>query len=463
MAKNWAICIGINQYRYIGSLEYAVRDAEQMSIWFEGQGTFEKVYLFTDKSDPIPDMNKDFPSNPTYSNLLEWMGQRFKKREKPPLSSSDNLWFFFSGHGCRYGGQDFLMFSDTNSISENIDKTAISIDYMTELFRNSGAGNIILFIDACRDSAKRGSGLQLSKQQGIIAISSCSPDELSHEIKELEHGSFTYALLESLKIQGEGNCATVERLCQRLRYRIREIHELYKKPRQIPYEVIEPASKYHLILLPSQATVNDVAALKVEAYRAEDEDIELAEKLWVQVLVASPADMDALAKLRKIWVEGLKWKHKSQIQELEVLSETKKEEIHQLYQTQMQELEQLNQTNIRKLETDYQTKAKEIKSAQAQFQQAKQNAEQSKIELRQLQQSHQAQIQELEESYQIQIRKLEASYRNKVKELENSQAQLQKIQQKSEQSKIEPKPVQQSHKAKFTSQEVVVHEFRNED
>ena len=425
MAKNWAICIGINQYQYMQSLEYAVRDAEQMSIWFRDQGTFEKVYLFTDNSPPIADMTKEFPSYPTHSNLLEWMGKRFKKQKKPPLSPGDNLWFFFSGHGCRYGGQDYLLFSNTSSISENTDKTAISIDYITERLRNCGAGNIILFIDACRDSTKRGSGLQLSNQQGIISISSCSPDELSYEIEELRHGSFTYALLESLDI---GNCATVERLCNRLRYRIKEINQYYKKPEQTPYAAIEPESKYHLILLPSQATLQDVKALKWDAYQAEHEDVELAEKLWIQVLVASPADPDALAKLKKFWLESLKSQHKSQIQQFEASSEMKKQEIQQFYQNQIQELEESHelqikeleesyQKDIRQLEVSYQTKVQELENLQAQLQKAEQTSEESKTEFQQLKQSYQSQIQELEDSYKKNIRELESGYQTKIKAL----------------------------------------------
>jgi uncharacterized caspase-like protein len=30
MAKNWAICVGINQYDNLSPLNYAVRDAEAM-------------------------------------------------------------------------------------------------------------------------------------------------------------------------------------------------------------------------------------------------------------------------------------------------------------------------------------------------------------------------------------------------------------------------------------------------
>ncbi len=34
MGRNWAIAIGINQYRYLQPLHYAVRDAAAMSLRF---------------------------------------------------------------------------------------------------------------------------------------------------------------------------------------------------------------------------------------------------------------------------------------------------------------------------------------------------------------------------------------------------------------------------------------------
>jgi formylglycine-generating enzyme required for sulfatase activity len=94
----------------------------------------------------------------------------------------------------------------------------------------------------------------------------------------------------------------VERLEQRLRYRIPEINQLYQKPKQNPYAVVEPAFKYHLILLQNQATVKDVDTLKMRAYEAQNErNLVLAEQLWTRILAVSPADPQALKALQQIW------------------------------------------------------------------------------------------------------------------------------------------------------------------
>ena len=307
MANNWAIAIGVNQYQNLPSLNYAVTDAEKMRDWFVHEAGFDskRVYLFTDNSPLIVDAGPPYSSQPTYATLIRFLTNRFKQQF---LSTGDNLWFFFSGHGFRHAERDYLMLSDSSADLELIDKTAISLSFVTERLRRSGADNVVLFLDACRDDLKTkgarwGAGVGEEPQPGVITFASCSPAERSYEIELLQQGSFTYALLESLRLQGEGNCATVERLYQRLRYRVSEINQQYKKPRQTPYAIIEPATKYHLILLPKQATFQDVATLKLDAQEAElEDDLKLAEQLWTRILTVSPADPQALKGLKRIWI-----------------------------------------------------------------------------------------------------------------------------------------------------------------
>jgi len=226
MAKNWAICVGINQYRFLQDLTCAVNDAEKMHLWLKETAKFEQTYLFTDKSPEIDDMSESFPSQPTFTTLLYWLSKRFPSNSRPPLSASDSLWFFFSGHGVREQGEDYLLLSDSISDPERVRNSAITLAFVTEHLRQSGAGNIMMFVDACRSVAKSSLGIELQSEQGIISIASCRPEQKSYEIEELGHGSFTYALLESLQIQGENNCATVERLCKRLKDRVLEINRV---------------------------------------------------------------------------------------------------------------------------------------------------------------------------------------------------------------------------------------------
>lgn len=174
---------------------------------------------------------------------------------------------------------------------DGVEKTAISLYEVTERLRLCGADNVILLLDACRSQeSSKGLGIGEEKQKGVITFFSCSPNERSYEIEDekIKQGSFTYALLESLRIQGEGNCATVERLYNRLYYRVTDINLQFKKPQQIPYAIVEPATKYHLILLEKQATEQDIATLREDALEAENEgNLELAAQLWTRVLAVS--------------------------------------------------------------------------------------------------------------------------------------------------------------------------------
>ncbi|GGA54193.1 GUN4 domain-containing protein [Okeania sp. KiyG1] len=302
MAKNWAICVGINHYDNMPTLQYAKRDAELMRDYFLNEAGFEKVYLFTDNSPQINDVDQPFNSQPTYGTLRRFLRERF---ENEFLSAGDNFWFFYSGHGMRFNDRDYLMPTDADPHPDGVENTAIPLYFVTERLRRCGADNIILFLDACRSQeSSKGLGIGKEKQKGVITFFSCSPNERSYEIEDerIKQGAFTYSLLEALRIQGEGNCATVERLYNRLLYRIPDINRQFRKPRQTPYAIVEPATKYHLILLEKQATEQDIATLREEALETENEDnLELAEQLWIRVLAVSPANEKALKALRRIW------------------------------------------------------------------------------------------------------------------------------------------------------------------
>ncbi|NEO54564.1 MAG: transcriptional regulator, partial [Okeania sp. SIO3B5] len=209
------------------------------------------------------------------------------------------------GHGIRFNDRDYLMPADADPHPDGVEDTAIPLYLVTERLRRCGAGNVILFLDACRSQeSSKGKGIGEEKQKGVITIFSCSPNERSYEIENerIQQGSFTYALLESLKIQGEGNCATVERLYNRLRHQVPDINRQFIKPRQTPYAIVEPATKYHLILLEKNANLSDIVTLKNDAYRAEvEKNIELARQLWIRVnIAASGSDMEAVDAISRL-------------------------------------------------------------------------------------------------------------------------------------------------------------------
>ncbi len=298
MAKNWVIAIGINEYDNLKPLKYAKKDAEAIKAWCEGEGGFDRsgIFLFTEDSPPIP-ASPPIPTQPTYGRLKRFLQKQF---ETPLLKSGDNLWFFFAGHGRRYQDKDYLMLPDSDP--GNVRETAVSVDYVTERLRRSGADNVVLLLDACRDEDSRGGlGIGEEEHQGVITFYSCTANQQSWEIDELQQGSFTHTLLEGLRRQGEANCATVERLDEHLRRQVEQTNARYGKPRQNPYLKAEPPHKLYFILLEQVATLRDVQPLKYQASLAENRgDLDLAEQLWIRVLGASRGDLDAIEAIKRI-------------------------------------------------------------------------------------------------------------------------------------------------------------------
>lgn len=300
MGKNWAITIGINRYSNLQALQFAKRDAELVREYFTDEIEFEKIYHFTDDSPPIPqDHGPDLDSRPTFATIKRFLRVRFDHKF---LRTGDNLWFFFAGHGVHHEDRDYLMPLDADP--GDIESTAIPLNYVTERLRRSGADNVILLVDACRSRTRAGLGLGEEQQKGVITLFACSPKESSYEIEhpDIQQGAFTYALLQGLRLQGEGNCATVERLNHYLRNEVPKLNQRYGKSLvQTPYCKVEPLAKSHFILLPKKATLADIMTLKNDAYQAEVRQTNLlAKQLWIRVLSVSPADSDAIDGIERL-------------------------------------------------------------------------------------------------------------------------------------------------------------------
>ncbi|MEM7063446.1 MAG: SUMF1/EgtB/PvdO family nonheme iron enzyme [Cyanobacteria bacterium P01_B01_bin.77] len=298
MGKNWAICIGINNYYYMPRLRYAVQDATAIRDFFLQDGRFEQVYYFAEDAPPIEtSIGRSRDAQPSYTNLKRFLRQRFQRKF---LEVGDNFWFFFAGYGERHRGHDYLMPLDVDP--DNLEETALRISDITAYLRNCGADNTLMLLDASSPQQRRGQGgIGTEEQQGMIMVYACSPGELSFEIDELGHGAFTHTLLEGFKLQGASNCATVGRLDQYLRYQVPLLNKQYGRPMQTPYTVVEPLSKNYMILLPQQATLQDLQALKTEAQKAElANELDLSQQFWVRVLADSPGDQDAITAINRI-------------------------------------------------------------------------------------------------------------------------------------------------------------------
>ena len=293
MANNWAIVVGINEYKFLPNapLKFAVADALAMrSFLCEEAGFKSGNVLFCG----------DGTTEATRSTLRDILLHQIQRAK-----GADNLWFFFSGHGIA----DHLMTIDGNP--RDLKETAISINFVTDCLRDCRAKNIVLVLDMCRnenhdtaqknmepiEASLRSLVKEREGQQGIVTLFSCSRGESSYEIAEYGHGAFTYALLEGLRSQ-----TIVKDLESHLARRVPELHERAGKVRkQVPLLIPEPGWKYDQPIFSHYATEKDVSQLKEMAIDAEsDGEFDRALQFWEQVNLSAMKTEDRRRSLNRI-------------------------------------------------------------------------------------------------------------------------------------------------------------------
>jgi uncharacterized caspase-like protein len=300
MAKNWALVIGINGYNPVNfaPLHYAKQDAERIKDFF-GNAGFE-VCFFADDSSPLTlPSGHTIPTQPTYGNLITFLQDRF---ESPFLSTGDNCWFFFAGHGERHQDRDYLMPMDANSRGAEV-IAGLTVNYVQERLSRCGADNVIMILDACRSQGSRdGMGIGGDSQKGVITLASCQPTQKAWEIEELGQGAFTYAFLEALQLSGERSCATVERLGRYLTQRVPALCQQYgKAPAQMPRISIDPIEKQHFILIPQYARQADIDLLKLDVHRYKQTNPALAEQICIRLnALAKGIDLEVIDLLTEM-------------------------------------------------------------------------------------------------------------------------------------------------------------------
>ncbi|MBF2014456.1 MAG: caspase family protein [Rivularia sp. T60_A2020_040] len=249
MAKLWAIAIGINQYQYFQPLGYAQADAEGIRDFLVEQAgwTEEQCLLMTDSSVPM----KDKPTLPTKHNILQLLEDLAANSWQP----EDTLWFFFSGYGINYEGQDYLIPVDGDS--QRISETAIEIRQLMQTLQIAGL-SVLLLLDFNRAFGTQANScigeetIELAQELQISTILSCQPEQFSHESSELGHGFFTAALLEALRYGNINNLAGLESY---LNVRTPELCQHHWRPIQNP--VTFTTSPQQSLFLPEQSDTEE--------------------------------------------------------------------------------------------------------------------------------------------------------------------------------------------------------------
>ena len=311
MPRRFAIAIGVNRYDFLPNsrLSYAERDALAMRDLFQNKLSFEQSYCLRDPEDD----REDLPMRPTRSNLLRCIN---RVAQEVRLATEDSFWFFFSGHGARQATYDYLLPLDADP--DNVEETAISTDYVMRKLQSCGAGQVVMILDACRNvigtGGKTVGGVgrdteNRARQQGIISLFSCAPEQISWELEAFKQGAFTQALLEKLGDSQSRAGLTVQSLDEFLRQRVPDLNRQYGKPVQDPYVIAEPSWRYLQPILPGSSAPKppenpptpDIQSLKVQASDAfHDGDWDRAKDLYQKIVQDATDPQDRLRAVRAI-------------------------------------------------------------------------------------------------------------------------------------------------------------------
>lgn len=197
------LAIGINQYRNAAlNLNYAEPDARSIVSFFKkGNPLFKEVQS-----------RELYNQEATKERILE----QLKKLQS--AQPQDAVLIYLAGHGEVY--KDLWYFLPHDLVyperEEEVKEKGISSSELASLLKGIPAQKILVLIDTCkaggalvafRGYEDRKALQQLSRATGIHIIAASTKDQYAAELAELQHGVFTYALLEGLR----GKAATSSR------------------------------------------------------------------------------------------------------------------------------------------------------------------------------------------------------------------------------------------------------------
>jgi hypothetical protein len=204
--KVWAVVVGVNTYTNLPHLKYAVKDARAFNdLLLENNLSLpENIFLVTDKQANI-------------ANLRTVLGTKLKQK----AGKDDLVIIYFAGHGATErdsrspdgdGIEKYLLPYDADP--NNLYATALPMREISHILNRINSDRLIFIADACYSGASGGRTVPLqgvranlsddflnriASGKGRVIMTASGPNEVSVEDDELEHGVFTYHLIEAIK------------------------------------------------------------------------------------------------------------------------------------------------------------------------------------------------------------------------------------------------------------------------
>ena len=202
----WAVVIGINKYPNIRQLKYAVNDAK---IFHD--------YLVLYNHIPAENVTLLIDQEATLTKLRSTLGTHLKSK----AGKDDMVIIFFAGHGATEkdvmspdgdGLEKYLMPYDVDP--KDLYASALPMREISHIFNRIQSERLVFIADSCYSGASGGrtigvSGVRANISEafldritigkGRVIMTASGANEVSAENDELQHGVFTYFLVEGLR------------------------------------------------------------------------------------------------------------------------------------------------------------------------------------------------------------------------------------------------------------------------
>ncbi len=271
-AKRWALVIGVDQYvdPQISALKGSDNDARMIAdalIRYSGFPRDQVILLST--SQPLE-------RQPSRVNILRRLANLSTTVPKDGL-----LLMAFAGHGMERGGQAFLLPADAQ-ISDSIsflEETAISMTRVKSWIKETGVGQVLLLLDACRnDPGGRADApnplsntyvnafnfdVRNREIQAFATIYATGIGQRAYEYTEKKQGYFSWAVVEGLKGAAANDKGEVT-LAQLVKYVQEAVPkriavDLGSTKQQKPFAVIEGYRADELVLAVTSGANNSAS------------------------------------------------------------------------------------------------------------------------------------------------------------------------------------------------------------
>ncbi|MEK6334623.1 MAG: tetratricopeptide repeat protein [Acidobacteriota bacterium] len=259
--KRWALVIGVDKYidPQISPLKGSDNDARMIAdalVRYAGFPQDQVILLAT---------NQPVERQPTRVNILRRLSNLSTAVPKDGL-----LLVSFAGHGMERGGQAFLLPADAQ-ISDQIsflEETAISMNRVKSWIKETGVGQVLLLLDACRnDPGGRADApnplsnaytnafnfdVRNREVQAFATMYATGIGQRAYEYTEKKQGYFSWAVVEGLK-GGAANDRGEVTLSQLVKYVQETVPkritiDLGSTKQQKPFAIIEGYRADELVL-----------------------------------------------------------------------------------------------------------------------------------------------------------------------------------------------------------------------